>query len=224
MKGKVTVLLIAMLSVVYSFGQEKAKTNVLVTDFEENPISGAQVEFFDTKNDAIITGVSNSSGEFIVELPAGLYNIRLKSVGKSKDYSAIEIPKLGEREVYNNVNIHIQYEEERSFTLSDLHFETGKSNILKNSYGVLDDLVQYLELKEGLVIEVGGHTDNEGSDESNMVLSQDRAEAVKKYLVNKGINSKRIVAKGYGESQPIAENETANGRALNRRTEINILE
>ena len=223
MKKKLLIILFALVAGI-SYAQDKASAKVLVTDFDEKPIVGAQVLFFNTKENTTIEGVSNAEGRFVVELPAGMYNIRLKSVGMTKDYTAIEIPKLKANEVYNDVNIIIQYAEETSFTLSDLHFETGKSIIKKDSYDILDELVKYMQLKPDLRIEVAGHTDNDGSEESNMVLSQDRAEAVRTYLIKKGIKAARIVAKGYGESKPIAENETAAGKALNRRTEINIIE
>jgi outer membrane protein OmpA-like peptidoglycan-associated protein len=204
--------------------QEKATTNVFVSNFEEQPIAGAEIQFFNTSQNITIDGVAGADGRFIVELPAGLYNIRLKCMGKTKDYTAIEIPTLKANEIYNDVSIIIQYEEESSFTLSDLHFETAKAIILKESYNELDELVNYLKLKTHLKIEIAGHTDSDGAVDQNLILSQKRAEAVKNYLVNKGINANRMVAKGYGESKPIAENETLAGKALNRRTEINVIE
>ena len=145
-------------------------------------------------------------------------------MGKTKDYTAIEIPTLKANEIYNDVSIIIQYEEESSFTLSDLHFETAKAIILKESYHELDELVNYMRLKPHLKIEIAGHTDSDGAEDQNLILSQKIAEAVKNYLVSKGINANRMIAKGYGESKPIAENETAAGKALNRRTEILVLE
>lgn len=223
MKQKIIIFLLA-LSAGICRAQDIASANVLVTDFSEAPIAGAQILFFDTKNNVTITGVSDGNGKFMVDLPAGEYNIRLKSVGKSKDYSAIQIPELGPNEVYNNFDIIIQYEEESSFTLSNLHFETSKSVIKPNSFNELDELVNYLKLKTELKIEIGGHTDNQGSDVSNLSLSESRAKAVKEYLVKKGVSASRIVARGYGEAKPIAENETENGRALNRRTEIQIID
>ena len=194
-----------------------------VTNFQDEPIVGAQIEFISTEKDEIIKKVSDKNGKLTVDLEAGMYNIRLKSVGKSKDYTAIEIPTLKEGEVYNDVQIQIQYEEEHSFTLSDLHFHSGESIIQEDSYTVLDELVEYLDYKKGLRIEVGGHTDNNGSEASNLKLSQSRAEAVKKYLINHGIEPARIVAKGYGELKPIADNGNSKGQALNRRTEITII-
>ncbi len=206
------------------FAQEKATTKVFVSNFEEQPIAGAEIQFLNTSQNITIDGVAGADGRFIVELPAGLYNIRLKCMGKTKDYTAIEIPALKANEIYNDVSIIIQYEEESSFTLSDLHFETAKAIILKESYNELDELVNYLKLKPHLKIEIAGHTDSDGAEDQNLMLSQKRAEAVKNYLVSKGINASRMVAKGYGEAKPIAENETEAGKALNRRTEINVLE
>lgn len=223
MKNKIGIVLIAIFMALNSFAQEKAHAEVSVTNFDNEPLSGAQIEFFNTNKNTIVKGVSNKEGKLEVDLAAGVYNIRLKSVGKSKDYSAIEIPELGEHELYNVVEIFIQYEEDKSFTLSDLHFESGKSVIKSGSFGVLDELADYLKYKEDLKIEIGGHTDNNGSESSNLILSQERADAVKNYLLKKGINADRLKTKGYGESIPIADNGNANGQALNRRTEILIL-
>lgn len=217
-------ILIIIGCVFTSFAQDKATTHVSVTDFDNNAIVGAEIQFFNTTANLTLEAVSDAKGTFIIDLPAGVYNIRLKCMGKTKDYTAIEIPKLKENEMYNDVSIIIQYAEETSFTLSDLHFETAKAVILKESYPELDELVKYLKLKPQLKIEIAGHTDSQGADDQNLILSQQRADAVKKYLIGKGITADRLHAKGYGESKPIAENETEAGRALNRRTEINILE
>lgn len=75
-----------------------------------------------------------------------------------------------------------------------------------------------------MIVEVGGHTDNVGSDEANLKLSHDRAKSVRDYMVKAGIASERLQAKGYGETQPVADNETEDGRKANRRTEFVILE
>jgi outer membrane protein OmpA-like peptidoglycan-associated protein len=87
----------------------------------------------------------------------------------------------------------------------------------------LDELVAYLNRKDDERIEIGGHTDNVGKPASNLKLSLDRANAVRDYLIGKGINPERLTAKGYGMTEPIAENNTEEGRAQNRRTEVKIL-
>lgn len=74
-----------------------------------------------------------------------------------------------------------------------------------------------------LKIEISGHTDNVGSDALNQKLSENRAKAVVDYLTSKGISSLRMISKGYGKTQPIATNNTEEGRALNRRTEFKII-
>ena len=78
-------------------------------------------------------------------------------------------------------------------------------------------------MKKGMVIEIGGHTDNTGKHAINMKLSQARANTVRNYLIKKGISPDRVKAKGYGDTQPVAPNDTEEGRKQNRRTEVNII-
>ncbi len=106
--------------------------------------------------------------------------------------------------------------------LKNLYFETDKAVILEESYQELDRLVYELKRNPNLKISIFGHTDNIGTDEYNQELSEQRASAVRNYLLEKGISRFRIVAKGFGKSQPISENETEEGRQLNRRVEIEV--
>jgi len=85
-------------------------------------------------------------------------------------------------------------------------------------------MVDFMKANSGLLIEIGGHTDNQGSATHNLVLSEKRADAVVKSLIDMGIPSARLKSKGYGFSIPVADNSTEEGRALNRRTEFKILE
>jgi len=102
-------------------------------------------------------------------------------------------------------------------------FATGKSTIVPSSYSMLDSLVAILNNNPECYLTVDGHTDNVGKPKSNKILSMKRAEAIKNYLVAKGISEKRVISNGYGDTKPIADNTTAEGRALNRRTEINLV-
>ena len=207
---------------IMAFGQN-APMNVIVTDFNNKPIKGEKILFQGQKTGHKTEGVSNTDGKFKVELPGGdIYDIKVIGVGDEQEYSTIEIPSLGENEVFNEATMQVQIEEWDSFTLDDLHFKTGSAVIEKSSYPILDQLVEYMNNK-GKSIEIGGHTDSDGSDESNQKLSQNRAKAVKDYLVTKGIDKSRISAKGYGESKPIASNDTDAGKAQNRRTEVKVL-
>ena len=101
-----------------------------------------------------------------------------------------------------------------------IQFETGSSVIKPESYAQLDEILKSAVVAEGLKLGVYGHTDNQGTDLINNKLSEDRANAVKSYLVSKGISVSRIEAKGFGSSKPVGNNNTADGRAQNRRVQI----
>ncbi len=109
--------------------------------------------------------------------------------------------------------------------LEMVYFETNKAVIKPVSYGLLDDVAKTLNAYPDIKrVEVSGHTDNIGKDESNLKLSQARSEAVMKYLVMKGVDPARLVARGYGETKPIDTNDTAEGRAKNRRVAFTIMD
>lgn len=112
--------------------------------------------------------------------------------------------------------------------LQGITFETGSAEITEEGQGVLDEIGAILSegfsADETIQIEIGGHTDSEGDDEINQELSQARADAVAAYLVEAGLPEARFTTEGYGESEPIADNETSEGRAANRRIEFTIVE
>ena len=110
-----------------------------------------------------------------------------------------------------------------SIRLENLFFLQGESQILPESVPELERLYDVMTENPSLVIELGGHTDNRGSANANILLSQQRANAVYKYLLNRGINKNRISAKGYGSKQPVASNADAESRQLNRRVEIKVI-
>jgi outer membrane protein OmpA-like peptidoglycan-associated protein len=94
--------------------------------------------------------------------------------------------------------------------------------LLEISQHELGTLIEFLELNPTVEIEIQGHTDNVGTPESNLILSSQRATSVAEFLIEKGIGKDRIQAIGLGEDQPVASNETEEGRRLNRRTQIRI--
>jgi OmpA-OmpF porin, OOP family len=101
-----------------------------------------------------------------------------------------------------------------------INFDTGKSTIKPDSAKTLDDAAAALKIAASLRIEIAGHTDNVGTPESNMKLSQDRAQVVMAALAQRGIDAGRMTAKGYGQTVSIADNRTEEGRAKNRRVEL----
>lgn len=102
----------------------------------------------------------------------------------------------------------------------EIQFETGSAVIKPASYTVLDEILKSAVVAEGLKLGVYGHTDNVGNDAANLKLSDSRAEAVKSYLISKGLTADRLESKGFGASKPIEDNATAEGRARNRRVQI----
>ena len=104
-----------------------------------------------------------------------------------------------------------------------VNFEFDQSTLTVNARTILDAVASELAVYDELRVELAGHTDARGSEAYNQTLSQARAEAVKRYLVGKGIAADRMQAVGYGESKPVADNNTEDGRELNRRTELTVL-
>jgi OmpA-OmpF porin, OOP family len=106
--------------------------------------------------------------------------------------------------------------------LQGIQFETGKAVIKKQSNGILDAVVKVMIENPSYKLIIGGHTDDVGNDATNLTLSQNRAEAVAKYLITHGVDPTKVSATGFGESKPVDSNKTAAGRARNRRVELSI--
>jgi outer membrane protein OmpA-like peptidoglycan-associated protein len=106
----------------------------------------------------------------------------------------------------------------------NLQFETGRSIIRQSSFVSLNELANLLKRKPNYKLLIEGHTDNVGGAAANMKLSQDRADAVKKYVSDKGVDSGRLTAIGYGLTRPVADNKTPEGRQQNRRVDFTIIQ
>ena len=105
---------------------------------------------------------------------------------------------------------------------TNIGFLSGSAKLTQESYPYLDQLVQIMKDNTDCWVKLDGHTDNTGNDAINNKISQQRVDSIRDYLIDNGINPNRIIAKGHGSSKPIAPNDTAEGRALNRRVEINL--
>ena len=115
-------------------------------------------------------------------------------------------------------------EVEAVIELQGVHFDFDKATLKPEAMTVLNEAAALLQKHERVVVEVAGHTDSKGSEEYNQGLSERRANAVKDYLNSKGVRASRLTARGYGESRPVASNDTDEGRAENRRVELIILD
>jgi len=110
--------------------------------------------------------------------------------------------------------------EKVNYAAKNVFFATGSYKLLSKSFKALNDVATLMKADESLMLDIDGHTDAVGSEESNQVLSENRAKSVKDYLISKGVAESRLFSTGYGESKPVADNNTAAGRAKNRRTEM----
>ena len=132
------------------------------------------------------------------------------------------------REVYreerDSYKLDLEIGDSRSFILSGIKFSAGSANINKHSSTkTLEKIVEGLKTMEGAQVELSGHTDNAGEEEALLTLSKNRAEEVITYLVENGVDETQITTEGYGASQPLASNDTQEGKDQNKRTEIKII-
>jgi OmpA-OmpF porin, OOP family len=203
-----------------------APVDVVITDYKKNVLPHEIVVFRSQLTQKEYQGLSDNNGKFSLRLPAGdKYEIFILGFKDSTRDNVLNIPAAGPNASYKKpFVVDILFQPAKTFVLDDVNYETGKAVLKPESFPVLDELVAYLQRKDDERIEIGGHTDNVGKPAANMTLSMNRAKSVMEYLISKGIASERLVAKGYGMSKPIEDNSTAEGRALNRRTEVTILE
>jgi OOP family OmpA-OmpF porin len=201
--------------------EKEALLTVKVENSDHTARQGEKIYFEGQKSKKVFSGVTSDSGNFYLLLPKGdSYKIQYKNFQDSVDYSKIDIPNESGRIFFEYT---LTIEPTKTYTLRDVHFDTGKATLRPESFVALNDLVEVLKNKKKMVIEIAGHTDDVGDDAANLQLSQARAEAVKNYLVGKGIAKERVVARGYGETQPAASNDTQQGKQQNRRTEVRII-
>ncbi len=187
---------------------------------------GASISITDNeKNEVIFEKTSDSqTGKFLVTLPAGKnYGIAVKADGYLFHSENFDLPEGGDFQEINKTVLLKKIEVGNTVVLRNIFFDVDKSTLRKESYAELETLLKLLNDNKSLRIEISGHTDNQGSADYNLKLSQNRAKAVVDYLVSKGIASSRLESQGYGLTKPIATNATAAGRQLNRRTEFKIL-
>ncbi len=210
-----------------------------VRDIAQKKISGAKVVFTDLeteKNHAFST--TDSDGEFLVCLPLGKnYSLNVTKeefLFHSENFALDKVNSLDEPFL---LDIELQripipiptatptstegaLAEGKPIILKNVFFETGSADLKTASLLELNRLKKLLNDYPTLVIRINGHTDNVGSDEDNLTLSNNRAKAVYDYLIANGISGDRLSYKGFGETKPIFDNEIPEGRQMNRRTEF----
>ncbi len=190
----------------------------------KKPVEG-KFEIVDVATQKVVTtSWANAAGEFLVCLTAGYeYALSAEATGylfhsENFEFTSSSIDKPVEK------NILLKpIKEGEEIALRNIFFESNKYDLLPKSIAELEKLKDFLTKNPNVKIEIGGHTDNVGSDKDNLTLSQNRAKAVMDYLINNGIAKERLTSKGYGETKPIADNNTEEGKALNRRTVMKVV-
>ncbi len=214
----------------------EAAVRFFVIDKDKGPIPGIVISLTAPTGEKFYAAETDAAGVTEVLLPIGAkYDLVFLSLGRRDIAAQVAVanePRL-------NLKLTLRYKREDltappivvapsepppvapapRFVLSGVQFETGSAKLTADSHARLDTIVEYLTHKPSAAIEISGHTDNVGGDKKNKRLSQQRADAVRAYLIAKGIDGSRITAVGYGDERPIASNDTPEGRQENRRIE-----
>lgn len=196
-----------------------------VYNAKTNEVIEGAIEYEDL-TDGKKLGIAYATVEngYKIILPKGKnYGFRASADGfisVSNNIDLTNISEYGEKEV--NLFL-VPIEKGQSLTLNNLFFDSGKSVLKKESFSELNRLVKIMNSNPNLKIEIAGHTDSDGDTQKNLVLSQNRAKAVRDYLISKGVSSSSLTSVGYGESKPKAKNDTPEGKKMNRRVELKIL-
>lgn len=197
----------------------------LISDEETKLPLRAFIEIVDVqKNEVVANFESNSkTGRYLISLPSGRnYGITVRADNYLFHSENVDISESkGYQEIVKDIELK-KVAVGSKVVLRNIFFDTGKSSLRTESTAELDRLVTLLTEMPKLTIEISGHTDNVGSAASNKRLSADRAKAVVDYVVKAGISASRLTSVGYGFDQPIAPNNTEEGRQQNRRTEFKI--
>ena len=212
--------------------REKPNPVVLVSGNVYNqktkePLSASLV--YETLPDGVEAGNGVSSavdGSFKVVLPYDKnYSIRAtadKFFAVSENLKLDSLIKAGYKEIHKDLYL-VPIEIGQVVRLNNVFFDFDKYDLRSESFVELDRVVKLLNENPKIEIEMSAHTDSHGSDEYNFTLSDNRAKSVREYILSKGIDPSRIISQGYGETKPVAPNDNAENRQLNRRVEFKIL-
>jgi outer membrane protein OmpA-like peptidoglycan-associated protein len=190
----------------------------------KEPIA-AKMEFVDSSESKVVaTIITPATGEYLVKFKSPKkYDIEIEA----KDYlffiDEVDLSKAIADEPVLKDFLLDKIEVGTKVVLENINFQTSAATLTQTSYPKLDKIVTFLKNNGSIRVEISGHTDNVGSAKANLKLSEDRAKAVVDYMVSQGIDKSRLEPKGYGLTQPIAPNNTPQGREQNRRVEFKVI-
>ncbi|MGB0887639.1 MAG: OmpA family protein [Vicingaceae bacterium] len=186
----------------------------------------AEIRYYDLEANIELGKATSdpTTGAYKIILPTGK---KYSFIAQQQEFypisENIDLKELAEYNEQTKDLYLLPIEKGEAIRLNNIFFEFNKADLKSESFNEIDRLHKILADNPTMKVEIGGHTDDKGSDEYNRKLSDDRAKSVLNYLVKKGIDKTRLTSKGYGESQPVTENLDDESRAINRRVEFKVL-
>ncbi len=196
-----------------------------VYDSETNKGLPSAVELTDLSTKQILSKVqTDETGNYLITLPVGkdyAFNVNRRGyLFFSENFPMSQ--KIADSTYHIDIPLK-PIKANATIVLNNIFFDVNSFEIRPESTVELDQIVALMKDNPSLRIQINGHTDNVGKPQDNLLLSRNRSKAVVNYLISKGIEANRLASQGYGETQPLADNNTAEGRAKNRRTEMKVL-
>ncbi|MBN2862903.1 MAG: PD40 domain-containing protein [Bacteroidales bacterium] len=217
----------------YFFLDESIRPNIVsylkgkVSDSETGRMLVAEYELINlSTNKVTVKNKTDDQGNFLVCLPSGFnYGINVKKAGYLfySDNFMFEGEHPVMEPLIKRINLNPVKVGEKML-LSNVFYTVDSWQLKRESVAELDNLVELLKLNGDFIVEIGGYTDSTGTDEHNLILSKKRALSVVNYLIDNNISADRLRYKGYGNTSPIGDNITYEGRRINRRTEVKIID
>lgn len=231
---KICFVIILIISIKTCIAQELKPTDTLalvtfiVTDYNEVPEEGAYLKVTGVDTTLVQEGTADVQGRVVMLLPEGRkYKRLVKKFNMDFDFDEpkpFALPAMPGPIVMESIlKIRVVKSYLRTYNLDHVYFDSNKSDLKSESIKAVKTLLKAMESNPKMRVEIAGHTDNVGDDKSNMILSQQRADAVMQYILDNGMAKDRILAKGYGETSPLASNDDEAGRQKNRRTEVRVI-
>jgi outer membrane protein OmpA-like peptidoglycan-associated protein len=202
---------------------EPTKTDAVmkffVIDKDKGPVKGIVVELTSPAGAKFFTEETDAEGYAEALVPVGQkYELTYLSLGRKDIAASVDV----KNEPKQTVKLTLRYKPRPPappFVLKGVTFDTARATIRPESFPMLDVVAEFMAHKKSARLEISGHTDNVGNPKTNKKLSEDRAKACRNYLVGKGIDVGRITAIGYGDTKPVAPNDSDENRQKNRRIE-----
>jgi OmpA-OmpF porin, OOP family len=217
---RIVSLVTLVSTTLFAYGQNQIYASGKVTDSRTNKGVRADIVYSSIPTGSLSGRFSDSTYTFEI-FGTAKYKVTATAHGYNSRTVIIDPKKLtADGSILENITLTPKGE---TIVLNDLIFDQGKSSIQQSSFAQLDQVVRMMKDNTRMVIQLEGHTDNQGSPDANKKLSEDRVDEVKKYMVKQGIQKDRIKTKAFGGSQPLRNEMTQDDRALNRRVEMRIL-